>query len=122
MAVRLWNNYVDCVEACSGLKVLHLPTDQIKVFSTIDDPAAAALENLALCFAIYFASAVSLDVAEAHVTLRQDKDSLLHQFKVGLEQAFAHGDFLDRPSTIGLHALAIYMASKILTHITIDRR
>lgn len=113
MAVRLWNIYVDNVEGCAGLKLLHLPTDEVRVYSTIDDPAKASFENLALCLAIYFASAVSLDDAEAQTILEQDKHANLLIFKVGLEQAFAQGDFLDRPTLTGLHALAIYLVRSI---------
>ena len=107
--MKLWNIYVDNVEACTGSKLLHLPTDEVKVYSTIADPAVAPLENLAISFATYFASAVSLDDPKAQITLGQDKHALLLQLKVGLEQTFAHGDFLDRPTITGLTALAIYL-------------
>ena len=111
--MRLWNIYVDNVESCTGLKLLHLPTDEVKVYSTIDNPIMASTDNLALCFAIYFASTASLDVPESQITLGQDKHMLLLQFKVGLEQAFAYGDFLDRPTMTGLHAFAIYLVCSI---------
>lgn len=111
--MKLWTDYVQNVEGCSVLKILHLPTDEVRVYSTIDDPAAASLENLALCLAIYFASAVTLDDDEAtRATLGQDKRTYLLCFKVGLEQAFAQGDFLDRPTLTGLNALAIYLVCK----------
>ena len=102
------------VENCVGLKVLHLPTDEVKVYSTINDPITASPDNLALSFAIYFAATVSLDGPEAHVILEQDKHMLLLRFKAGLEQAFAYGDFLDRPTMTALHALAIYLVCTIL--------
>ncbi|KAK1764279.1 hypothetical protein QBC33DRAFT_622239 [Phialemonium atrogriseum] len=112
LAVRLWNIYVHNVEGCIGLKLLHLPTDEKKVYSVIDDPTKASFENLTLCFAVYFASTVSLeDGQEAQGILGQDKHALLLSFKVGLEQAFAHGDFLDCPTLTGLHALAIYLSA-----------
>ena len=101
-------------ENCVGLKVLHLPTDEVKVYSTINDPITASPDNLALSFAIYFAATVSLGGPEAHVILEQDKDMLLLRFKAGLEQAFAYGDFLDRPTMTALHALAIYLVCTIL--------
>ncbi|KAF2805192.1 uncharacterized protein BDZ99DRAFT_396642 [Mytilinidion resinicola] len=111
LAVRLWKIYVDNVEGTAGFKLLHLPTDEVKVYSTINDPSTASLENLALSFAIYFTSTVTLEDPEAHVTLGQDRNTFLLQCKVGLEQAFAHGDFLDRPTMTGLHALAIYLSA-----------
>ena len=111
--------YVQNVESCIGLKLLHLPTDEVKVYSTIDDPNTASPDNLALSFAIYFAAIVSLDGPEAQVVLEQDKHMLLLRFKLGLEQAFAYGDFLDRPTMTALHALAIYLVCTILIHCSI---
>ncbi|KAL1897013.1 hypothetical protein Sste5346_004216 [Sporothrix stenoceras] len=120
LAVRLWHAYLDNVDGCSGLKLLHVPTDEVRVFSVIHDPSAASYENLALCFAIYFSALVSLDEKEAHLLLEADehyiggrhgKRDQLALFKVGLEQSLAHGDFLDRPTLVGLHALAIYLAA-----------
>lgn len=119
MAVRLWNIYVNNVDGCAGLKLLHLPTDELKVYSTIDNPTEASFENLSLCLAIYFASTVSLDDAEALAILGQDKYAHLLSFKVGLEQAFAHGDFLDRPTLTGLHALAIYLVCLIFQYYSL---
>ena len=104
------------LESCIGLKLLHLPTDEVKVYSTIDDPTTASPDNLALGFAIYFAATVSLDGPEAQVILKQDKHMLLLRFKVGLEQAFAYGDFLDRPTMTALHALAIYLVCTIFIY------
>ena len=106
--------YVQNIDGCIGLKLLHLPTDEVKVYSTIDDPVTASPDNLALSFAIYFAATVSLDGPEGQVILEQDKHTLLLRFKVGLEQAFAYGDFLDRPTMTALHALAIYLVCTIL--------
>lgn len=109
LAIKLWHIYVDNVESCAGLKLLHVPTDEIRVFSVIDNPYAVPLEDLALSFAIYFATTTSLDTQEAQAILPQDRSSLLLKFKLGLEQAFAHADFLNCPTITGLHALAIYV-------------
>jgi hypothetical protein len=88
------------MDGCAGLKLLHLPTDELKVYSPIDKPTEASSENLALCLA--------LDDEEAQAILGQDECAHLLSFKTGLEQVFAQGDFLDRPTLTGLHALAIY--------------
>lgn len=111
LAAKLWSIFIEHVEACAGLKLLHIPTDEVKIFSVIADPSAASPEDLALCFAIYFASTVSLDSAGTELLMGKDKHAALLQFKVGLEQAFAHGDFLDRPTISGVHALTIFTAS-----------
>lgn len=116
VAVRLWNIYVTNVEGYSGLKLLHLPTDELKVYSTIDKPTESSFENFALCLAIYFASAVSLGDEEAQAILGQAKCAHLLSFKTGLEQAFAQGDFLDRPTLTGLQAMAIYLVCSILLY------
>ncbi|CAH0020341.1 unnamed protein product [Clonostachys rhizophaga] len=61
VAAFLWRQYVEVVEECASCKILHVPADEIIVFSTIEDPSSASAENLALCFAIYFASCASLE-------------------------------------------------------------
>lgn len=109
VAVRLWNTYVNNVDACAGLKLLHIPTDEIKVYSTIDKPVEAPLENHALCLAIYYAATVSMDDGDALVVLEHDKSAQLRSFKIGLEQALAQSDFLDRPTLTGLCAFVIYL-------------
>ena len=116
LAAKLWNIFVQNVKSGVGLKVLHLPTDEVKVYSTIDDPKMASPDNLALSFAIYFAATVTLDGPEAQIVLEEDKHTLLLRFKAGLEQAFAYGDFLDRPTMTALHALAIYLVCTIFTY------
>jgi hypothetical protein len=119
LALKLWNTYITNVEVCTGSKLLHTTTDQIKVYSTIDNPTSASMDNLALCFAIYYISLVSLEEDETRIILGQDKDMMLLRFKLGLEQSFAHGDFLDRPTITGLHALAVYMVCSTLFYCAI---
>ncbi|PQE29569.1 fungal specific transcription factor protein [Rutstroemia sp. NJR-2017a BBW] len=113
LAVRLWRIYVDNVEGWMGLKVLHIPTDEVKVYATIDDPSSAPPQSLAFNFAIYFAAIVSMDDSEAFSILGMEKTTLLVQMKDGLEQSFAHGDFLNHPTIVGLHALAIYLVGLV---------
>jgi hypothetical protein len=105
----LWKTYLDRVEVCAGLKILHIPSHEVKVYSVINDPTKASFEDLALCFAIYFAATTSLDSLEASIIFGHDRDRLLHSFKLGLEQAFAYGDFLDRPKLTGVYALAMHL-------------
>lgn len=115
--MKLWTIYINNVEGCLGLKLLHLPTDEIRMYSIVDNPPTASLDDLALSFAIYFAAASALDVDEAQVTLAQDKHTLLLRFKIGFEQSFAHGDFLNSPTVTGLLALAIYLVSCLLNFV-----
>jgi hypothetical protein len=111
LAVRLWSIYTENVELFAGLKLLHLPTDEVRVYSAIDDPSRASFSDLALCYAIYFASTVTVHDDEVPLILGRDKEGLLLELKIGLEQALAHGNFLDRPSLTGLQALAIWLVS-----------
>ena len=107
-AIELWNIYLNNVEIILGLKLTHIPTDEVRVYSTIDDPVTEKFDDLAFCYSIYFAAAVSL---EDTTSLFLDKTTELERFKMGIEQAFAHGDFFNRPTLTGLRALAIYLVS-----------
>lgn len=99
------------MEACPGLKILHIPTDEVKIYATINNPSVAPFEDLSLVFAIYYAAVVSLDDGEAEAILGQGKLMSLARYKMGLEQALAHANFLDNPSLTGLHTLAIYLSA-----------
>ncbi|KAF5637957.1 hypothetical protein F52700_4660 [Fusarium sp. NRRL 52700] len=107
-AIELWNIYLNNVEIILGMKLTHVPTDEVRVYSTIQDPVAAKHEDLAFCYSIYFAAAVSL---EEPTSLFLDKTTELQRFKMGIEQAFAQGDFFNRPTLTGLRALAIYLSA-----------
>lgn len=113
MAAKLWTKYVD-MEGCLCLKLLHLPTDEVKIYSIIDSPDMAPLDDLSFSFAIYFAATSALEDDEAQAMLGSDRHALLLRFKVGLEQSFAHGNFLNHPTVTGLHALSIYLVSYFL--------
>ncbi|VUC28137.1 unnamed protein product [Clonostachys rosea] len=116
VALRLWRLYGERVEDVTGHKVLHGPTDEVKVYTTIDDPSNASYENLALCYAIYFTATVSLEKSETEQVLEDDRTTSLFSFKIGLEQAFAWGDYLDRPSLTSLFAMAIYLCGLRVQH------
>ncbi|KAG5747382.1 hypothetical protein H9Q70_009948 [Fusarium xylarioides] len=107
-AIELWNIYLNNVEIIIGLKLTHIPSDEVRVYSTIDEPATAKLDDLAFCYSIFFAAAVSL---EDSASLFLDKTTELQRFKMGIEQAFAHGDFFNQPTLTGLRALAIYLSA-----------
>ncbi|KPM41953.1 hypothetical protein AK830_g4611 [Neonectria ditissima] len=109
-AMQLWRVFVDSVDPCS--KVLHIPTDEITIYTAIDNPGNATPEVLALCFAVYFSATVSLEPGDAAGILEGgDKVAWLHRFKKGVEQAFAHGEFLDSPTVGMLQAVAIYLCA-----------
>ncbi|KAF5608523.1 hypothetical protein FPANT_447 [Fusarium pseudoanthophilum] len=107
-AIELWNIYLNNVEIILGLKLTHIPTDEVRVYPTIADPARAKFDDLAFCYSIYFAAAVALEDSASFLL---DKSTELQRFKMGIEQAFAHGDFFNRPTLTGLRALAIYLSA-----------
>lgn len=112
MAMRLWNSYTHNFEPCMVTRVLHMPSTELKVYTTIDDPSAASYDTLALCFAIYYAATIALDGSEILTTLHSlDRRSLLQKFKTGLEQALAYSDFLEHPSLTCLQAVAVYLTA-----------
>ncbi|KAK6367947.1 hypothetical protein LTS17_010100 [Exophiala oligosperma] len=111
VAMRLWNVYVTNVDCDACQKLLHVPTDEAKVFSTVDKPNEAPLDNHALCFAIYYCAVVALDDADAYPILGGERAPHLLSFKIGLEQALAQADYLDQPTVTSLRALAIYLAA-----------
>ncbi|KAF4965701.1 hypothetical protein FSARC_6541 [Fusarium sarcochroum] len=108
-AIRLWKVFTDCVDSCT--KVVHVPTAETILYTVINDPAKATIENLGLCFAIYYASATALGPSEIHDILGEDKQQILHRFKIGLEQSLAQAEFLESPTVTLLQALAIYSAA-----------
>ncbi|KAH7123271.1 hypothetical protein B0J13DRAFT_152178 [Dactylonectria estremocensis] len=108
-AMHLWRVYVDNVDPCS--KILHVPTDEVIIYTVIDDPDAASAEILALCYAVYFSAVVACEAAEVATLLEGDKYVVLGRFKTGIEQAFAHSEFLEAPTVGLLQALAIYLAA-----------
>ncbi|KAF2731873.1 hypothetical protein EJ04DRAFT_497847 [Polyplosphaeria fusca] len=84
IAVRLWNVYVSKVAGASVIKILHIPTDELKVYTTIDDTTTSPFDYIALNFAIYFISTTALDEDEASFILGQHKTTALVQFKSAL--------------------------------------
>lgn len=110
-ALKLWNIYCERVESCTGMKVLHLPTDEVRTYAAIEQPSEADAENLALCFAIFYAAMSSLQPSETQSLLIGDTATKLVQFKAGYEQALAETNILDNPTRTLLCSMAIYLVS-----------
>lgn len=66
-------------------KVLHLPTDQVTVFSAILNPDAAATDTRYLLFATYFTSISVLTPEDAKAIMGRDKAELARNYKMGFE-------------------------------------
>lgn len=105
--MQLWKTFVDYIDI--GIKVLHIPTDEVLVYTTIDSPERASPEAMALCFAVYYVSTVAMEESQALEILSEDKISSIQRYKLGFEQSFAFADFLENPTMTLLKALAIYL-------------
>ncbi|KAM5370301.1 hypothetical protein ACJZ2D_008597 [Fusarium nematophilum] len=108
-AMKLWKVFIESVDAC--IKIIHIPTSEILVYTVLQDPSRASAEDLALCFSIYYAAAIALPPDEADHILGEERTQSLHRFKIGLEQALAQADFLENPTLTLLHAIAIYLSA-----------
>ena len=111
VAMDLWKTYVYKVD--STFKAIHLPTTEVMVYTVINDPAAATMEHLALCFAMYYAAAIALDPEDGAVcpSLDEPWTTSLLRFKTGLEQALAHAEYVENPTVILIQAMTIYLVS-----------
>ncbi|KAF5535890.1 hypothetical protein FMEXI_10622 [Fusarium mexicanum] len=109
VAIRLWKVFVDGVDPY--VKVLHIPTTETTLYTVIGDPTKASNENLALCFAIYFAAVTATSPNEALDITGEDKKQALVRYRMCLEQSMAQSDFLENPTITSLQATAIYGAA-----------
>ncbi|KAJ4146188.1 hypothetical protein NW754_001652 [Fusarium falciforme] len=109
LAMKLWKMFVESVDPCT--KVMHVPTTEVRVYTVLQDPSKASAENLGVCFSIYYASATALDRDVVEAFLGEDRQTALHRYKAGLEQALAETDFLENPTIPLLQALAVYLAA-----------
>lgn len=106
-AIHLWRVFVDRVDPCC--KILHVPTDEVIIYTVIDNPDAASAEAVAKCYAVYFFAVVVMGPAEVTALLEIDKYTCLTVLKKGIEQAFAHSELLEAPTVGLLQAVAIYL-------------
>jgi hypothetical protein len=109
VAIHLWKVFVDGVDPYT--KVLHIPTAETVIYTVTSDPNKASNENLALCFAIYYASVTAMPPDDVLNITGEDKKQALLRYRMCLEQSLAQADFLDNPTITLLQALAIYGAS-----------
>lgn len=108
-ATQLWQLYVHNVDA--NIKVLHIPTDEVTVFTAIHQPDAVSEDTLALVSAVYFSATLSMEPDEAQYTLGVDKSTALRTFKKDFQIHLAAADMLENPTVVLLQALAIYLTS-----------
>lgn len=110
LALRLWATYVKSVDPV--LKILHIPTTQSAVITTILDPRSASTSMMALTFAIYFAAITALDHTTESIELPVERSVLLKRFKTALDRLLLATEVMNRPEMAVLQALAIYAVSQ----------
>lgn len=106
-AAQLWQIYRTNVDPV--VKILHLPTVEPLVYSTMNDGGSEDLK--ALLYAIYFAAVTSLSATDAANLLGRDKRTALLDFQSRIETALVDSACFDLPSILSLQALAIYIVT-----------
>ncbi|KAL7793875.1 hypothetical protein V8C37DRAFT_377691 [Trichoderma ceciliae] len=108
-ATQLWHLFVQNVDAT--IKILHIPTDEVTVFTAIHQPDSVSKDALALVSAVYFATTLTLEPDEAQHILGVDKSNALRTFKREFQMHLAGADMLENPTVVLLQGLGIYLAS-----------
>ncbi|OQD86763.1 hypothetical protein PENANT_c007G11380 [Penicillium antarcticum] len=107
LALQLWAVYVKSVDPV--LKILHIPTTQSAVISTILDPKSARSSMIALTFAIYYAATTALSHDNEAIELPLGQPVLLERCKTTLDKLLLSPEAMKRPEMALLQALAIYV-------------
>ncbi|KAL7956638.1 hypothetical protein V8C34DRAFT_208687 [Trichoderma compactum] len=108
-ATQLWHIFVQNVDA--SIKVLHVPTDEVTIFTAIHQPESVSSDVLAMVSAVYYATTLTLEPEEAQHILGVDKPNALRTFKREFQMHLAGADMLENPTVVLLQGLAIYLAS-----------
>lgn len=111
-ATQLWHIFVQNVDAT--IKILHIPTDEVTIFTAIHQPESVSSDVLALVNALYFATTLTLEPEEAQHILGIDKPNALRTFKREFQMHLAGADMLENPTVVLLQGLAIYLVRHCL--------
>lgn len=122
LALHLWSTYSKSVDPV--LKILHKPTTQSAVLSTILDPTSATRSMFALTYAIYYAAITALchnhtsgsgttrsgsnTIIPEHWSNEEERKTLLSRYKSALDTILLSTELMDSPDLTSLQALAIY--------------
>ncbi|PTB63201.1 hypothetical protein BBK36DRAFT_1183195 [Trichoderma citrinoviride] len=124
-ATQLWHLFVQNVDAT--MKLLHIPTDEVTIFTAIHQPESVASDVLALVSAVYFSTTLTLEPDEAQHVLGVDKSTALRTFKREFQMHLSRADMLENPTASArayyhgrgiwiLNGLAVRMAHSIGLH------
>lgn len=118
-AMHLWKVFVTSVDPL--LKVLHIPTTQIAVYTALHQNFEAAADFHCLLFAIFFAATTALSADDVQHLLSYDKTTALGNFREGFERALEKGNVFEVPTVNALQALGIFLV-RICSQLHLFRR
>ena len=105
--MKLWHAFVQNVDPI--VKILHIPTAEVEIFTAINQPGSVSKDTLALLYAIYFAAATSLEPDDISKMLDMTQLAALGKFRTHFQKALADTDALENPTVPLLQGLAIYL-------------
>ncbi|RYP70997.1 hypothetical protein DL771_005092 [Monosporascus sp. 5C6A] len=108
-ASQLWQSFVQNND--SMLKVLHIPTTQIAVFTWMEKPGDVPGDISCLLFAIYFSALTGLWPDEVSAIMGRNKAEALGMIKLGFEMSLARANIMEKPSIMGLQGVSIFLQS-----------
>lgn len=106
-ARMFWEIYKENVDPL--VKVLHIPTFEPVLHEAIADPEKVVKSMEPIMFAIYYGAVTSMTAKECTEKLGEDRMTLLHRYRFGLEQGLARANFLFCDEIILLQAFVIFM-------------
>jgi hypothetical protein len=106
-ARQFWYTFKENVDPL--VKVLHVPTFEPVFFEAVahTDKVGKGLETL--LFAIYYGAVTSTTKEDCLERWGEDRTTLLHRYRFGLEQALARANFLYCDETVILQAFVIFL-------------
>jgi hypothetical protein len=105
--IKLWQTFVHNIDPL--VKVLHIPTAEVDIFTAINEPRAVSKDIIALLHAVYFAAVTSMDAEDVFKMLGMSSMSALEKVRNQFHKALAEADALENPTVTLLQALAIYL-------------
>ncbi|KAL5430514.1 hypothetical protein PMIN06_012527 [Paraphaeosphaeria minitans] len=102
-----WHIYKENVDPL--VKVLHIPTFEPVLAEAILNPDKISRSLEPLLFAIYYGAVTSMSPKECTEHCAEDRNTLLHRYRFGLEQALARANFLFCDEMIILQAFVVFL-------------
>lgn len=108
-ALQLCTLYASNVDPI--FKILHIPAMQrlVRMKSKNPDHIPPGEPSTALLFAIYYSAITTLTEKDCLATFENGKETLLAQYRTGVENGLANADFIRKPHFTSLQALTIFM-------------